>query len=1283
MRSFTTLLLLATSLCAQSTHHWFHPEQPLGTGPASDPLATANLYIRNHAKEIGISPDAVDTVYLHKRYRTEHNGVTHLVYRQRVHGAPVHNAEWSINIDANGSILNTGGRLFDQPEASPPSVISAMKAAAAAARAVNPSVAYYPFQTGAGFDGAKVSFHRGAFGDDLTANFVWYGIRGGLLPAWGFRITDIDQITEHTVIVATSGDDVLDQRTNTLHQSPKGLVYENGPLTNPRPGYPREGPAQFAVRKVVPFTGDAIASPKGWLSGTETAGNNVIAGTNVIGGTCRVGVDHCPPPPVTAKSPSLDFTFPVEVGPDAPHPTSFPDASATNLFYLVNRAHDLFYLAGFDEAAGNFQQDNFAKGGAGGDPVYAYALYGSAGSGFAQLNNAAFSLNENDGTPPRLVMYVNYGRIGQLPGFFTDGSLDGEIVIHEYTHGVSGRLASQLYTTRQGGAMGEGLSDFFALEFTLPDGAPPDGIYPFAEYLFSQPERGIRTRPYSTQMEINPLTYAQLGRVSSRPEVHADGEIFVQALWEVRANLIRQLGEAEGRRRVRTLVVDMMKLAPPKASMLDMRDSLLLADRTGFRAQSQEQIWAGFAKRGLGVLAQTGDGDSIHISPSYDMPSKRGLLGFYETEYTIGEPVRVVLHDSNNSADRATVTFTTSSGDRENFTLRRKGSVFTGQIPTFYPPMARNTGSLDVAPGDSIAVFYDDADTGAGPGLVQHSAATVPDYSIEVGQPAAPRFANERRLGLVASNVPHPLPFEFPFFDRKYSEVRVYQSGALVFGGIDFSPCADIESLRQIPAIAPMWGAVRVAGSAQPGEDVYVSTTADSVSFRWAGETAPRLATQPISPVNFAATLFADGRIVFQYGAGNQNLGSSGQQVNGCPNGNATVGISNGHEAFVQIARTHDGSASLENAGTLIWEPPLSNRGGTIAELELPKSGQSFDDQIVVQGVAYDADTSVRLRRIDVLIDGRAVTNIGFGALRSDYCRDKQIPQCPAVGFRQIFNASNLNLSPGAHTIQLRATNTRAVVTIFPEQPLPFTVSRELSPAPTGEIEAPVSGAILSGNTIFRGYVSAPGVLISAVDILVDGVTYGRATYNLPRPEVCAAMVQAAANCPGIGFQFGLNTRTVIPPLSNGAHTLQARALDESGRFTIFPDAPITFTVNNSGVDPPQGVLVSPAHNAQLSGLMRISGHAWDPSGRIVSVVLSIDNEVREVVPYGRPRPEVCAELPDVAACPNIGFELEFDTRRLSNGPHIVSISLTNDRGTSAVLPLAVSNGINVTVSNP
>ena len=56
-------------------------------------------------------------------------------------------------------------------------------------------------------------------------------------------------------------------------------------------------------------------------------------------------------------------------------------------------------------------------------------------------------------------------------------------MVHEYTHKVSSRLARQVYTTFQGAAMGEAWSDFYALEYTTPSGAPLNGIYPITEYF--------------------------------------------------------------------------------------------------------------------------------------------------------------------------------------------------------------------------------------------------------------------------------------------------------------------------------------------------------------------------------------------------------------------------------------------------------------------------------------------------------------------------------------------------------------------------------------------------------------------------------------------------------------------------------------------------------------------------------------------------------------------------------------------------------------------------------
>ena len=77
----------------------------------------------------------------------------------------------------------------------------------------------------------------------------------------------------------------------------------------------------------------------------------------------------------------MTFDFPLDLTKD---PTTYIDSSVTNLFYWNNIVHDVFYQYGFDEQSGNFQEDNFERGGKGNDAVVANA---QDGSGF---NNANF-----------------------------------------------------------------------------------------------------------------------------------------------------------------------------------------------------------------------------------------------------------------------------------------------------------------------------------------------------------------------------------------------------------------------------------------------------------------------------------------------------------------------------------------------------------------------------------------------------------------------------------------------------------------------------------------------------------------------------------------------------------------------------------------------------------------------------------------------------------------------------------------------------------------------------
>ena len=109
----------------------------------------------------------------------------------------------------------------------------------------------------------------------------------------------------------------------------------------------------------------------------------------------------------------------------------------------------MHYEYGFDEASGNFQMLNYTGEGEGGDPVIADAQDGSG------YNNSNFS-TPPEGQSPRMQMYLfTYN----TP--MRDGSLDCQIIIHEYGHGISDRLVGGAANTdaldaRQSRAMSEG-----------------------------------------------------------------------------------------------------------------------------------------------------------------------------------------------------------------------------------------------------------------------------------------------------------------------------------------------------------------------------------------------------------------------------------------------------------------------------------------------------------------------------------------------------------------------------------------------------------------------------------------------------------------------------------------------------------------------------------------------------------------------------------------------------------------------------------------------------------
>ncbi len=1232
-------------------------------------------WLRLNAAGLGLDPETLDGVYLSRQFKTAHNGVTHLQYRQSFHGVDVYNADWVVNLDREGRLLNTGGFLYPRPAAGLPLPArgSAFGAVRAAAIAVNPEqgAKYMPVPKQGSGEKAVV-FDGAGFGGDVTGEPAWFGFRGQLRPAWLVAVMDANERDNWLVVVDAASMAVLEKTSMTLYQRPpQGLVFDgSSPQPNPTPGVRLTAAPPVVSRVVVSFTGDPVASPRGWAANNSTTGNNTVTGLNPLGILLLIN-------PAIVTAADGDFRFPLELGPGTPSPLAFPEASVTNLFYWVNRTHDLFYEAGFDEGAGNFQQDNFNRGGTGGDPMYAYAQFGHASAQFGSFRNAFYTTRRvEDGQQAGIHMFLSFPIFGPAE-FFTDGSYDNEVIIHEYTHGVSTRLVRQLGSTFQGGAMGEALSDFFALEFTLPEGAPLDGVFPAGEYFIQGWGLGIRAFPYTTNLDVNPIHYGRLGHVNNVLGIHDNGGIWVMALMEMRANLIRQFGEREGRRRTRILVVDGMKLSPPAPSMIDMRDAILLADRTGFKGESQRQIWEAFARRGLGVLALTADGNSFRTAASFETPSREGKLAFFETRYVAGEEIRMALYDENLNTPTVTIRVTSTSGDIENLVLRRTGSAWLGRFRPTNNPTSTYDGLLSLLPYGHVEAHYMDYDTGAGAKLIQFSAPTEPPPFQTTAAAEELRFPNETRLNLRLLNgvrIAYPLPFPFPFFGERRNFVNVWTNGLLTFDPFLGALCKDANEFPNIRGIAPLWTEGRTNGTMQPDEDVYVSQSGDAITFRWVAETAPTTAVNP-EALNFAATLRSNGTIEFRYGGGNRNIPPGFAIL--CGSG-PVVGVSNGKQTYSLLPASHYGRVTLENAPLVRLRTPAEPQSLPRVRVETLVEGETFSGVMIVRGIVTD-ETSL-ISRVDALIDGAFAARAAYPQARADICNTERLPGCPNIGFLLALDLNALRVAPGRHTLRFRATTANGAFIDYPAEPYSFRVTAGAGPQPVARIENPTGASPVSGVVAVAGYVYIPDVLINVVDLMAGNVTVGRATYGDPRDAVCAAL-RDVPNCPRVGFRIDWNTRFPSAPTLNGEHDLSLRIIDQTGRVIMTP--PLTrVAVRNQAEHLPVGALESVRNNDRLSGVVRVAGYAYDPDGRVTNVLVLLNGLTVGAARLGLPRPDICANLADVAACPNVGYEFNLNTALYPNGEYTLGVRIVDDRNNAVVVPRIAANGLNIVIDN-
>jgi extracellular elastinolytic metalloproteinase len=598
-----------------SSYTGFLTEAKLGLKPSS----VATDYIKSNAVLFGMKSDDLSSLKIMDEVYSKISGNTHIYMNQIYEGIPVYNGQMQVNLSKNKRIISVNNNAVSDLASSVNAVKSRITLANAltkAAQQVNFSVSTPPkiIKKAVGTQQITTIDHSGISLKTIEGRLMWLPIRKAMMHlVWNFQIYTLDQ--QHAFDFTVDAESGKIWTRFDWVASDQYRVYampaESPNHVSPLP--PSDG------RTLANNPANSNASPFNWhdtngrtgAEFTTTRGNNVHAYTDV-------NADDIPD---TGSSPnggsSLDFNFPIDLNQS---PDSYANAAVTNLFYWNNIIHDVQYQYGFDEVAGNFQTNNYGNGGLGGDAVRAEAQDGSG-------NNNANFLTPNDGTPPRMQMFL-WNRSNPE----RDGDLDNSIIIHEYGHGISNRLVggpsnANCLTNRQ--QPGEGLSDWWSLVYTAEVGDSGSDARGIGTYAFGEPitGEGIRTQRYSTNPAINNWTYES---INGMRVPHGVGSVWAQAAWEVYwalvdhwgfdPNLYNAQGSA-GNQRMMLYVNEGLKNTACNPTFTQVRDGIIDAAKVLHGGEDVCRIWTAFAAFGLGVDAISGGPDDTSPTNGFALPA--------------------------------------------------------------------------------------------------------------------------------------------------------------------------------------------------------------------------------------------------------------------------------------------------------------------------------------------------------------------------------------------------------------------------------------------------------------------------------------------------------------------------------------------------------------------------------------------------------------------------------------------------------------------------------------
>jgi len=525
---------------------------------------------------------------------TSRLGTTSVHLQQQLRGIPVAFGSQIVRFRKDGEVQRTQGRLVVSAQSRANLTITPEAAALTALRHLastanddannlRPSGPYDP-QNQALIDFAPRTLMRfvnlpsqptvleqGPLAEPIAANLTWVAIAKLMKLCWDLTIV-VSEFEGAFRFLVSAEDGAIVYCKQTVPGATQGNVF----VVNPRAprrlvSFPRPW-SDYAALSV-----DGVPeAPPSWVETTSTSGYAASAAIGANG----LPISGVVTDGLTTFNPSDD---------------AGREQMAINAFYGVCAMHDFFYLLGFREADGSYQQGGVSSNG-----------------------QACTRIKAEVRTDPVLGTahwwpYSNALRFGPKDTTGRPTALDMTIVAHEYTHAVTSRMVGHgtirnPFQEPQSEGMAEGWGDYVAISVT--------GETVMGGWLTND-ERGMRKFPYDANFPVASRNFGIIGSLVK----YEIGELWCAALLQMN----REVGVKLGLQ----LVVESLRDLPTNPSLLDGRDMLLAAvdDRQDNGLLSADEhgkarmgVWRAFAKFGMGPTAASNGPSLSGVTADFNVP---------------------------------------------------------------------------------------------------------------------------------------------------------------------------------------------------------------------------------------------------------------------------------------------------------------------------------------------------------------------------------------------------------------------------------------------------------------------------------------------------------------------------------------------------------------------------------------------------------------------------------------------------------------------------------------